>query len=109
MAQTKTNGTTAKAELNQLSDQIETLKSDIAAITKTLADLGKTTKDAAVTGAKAKATELRDTGEQQMRAAQARAEDYGHQAAEAVRNQPAAAVGIAAGLGFLIGFLTARK
>jgi ElaB/YqjD/DUF883 family membrane-anchored ribosome-binding protein len=33
----------------------------------------------------------------------------GQQAADQVRNQPAAAVGLAVGLGFLVGFMTGRK
>jgi ElaB/YqjD/DUF883 family membrane-anchored ribosome-binding protein len=44
-----------------------------------------------------------------LHAAQHRAEELGQQAADAVRNQPAAAVGLAVGLGFLLGFMTGRK
>lgn len=109
MAQAKSADSSPQQEIDQLSQQIATLREDISAISKTLSGLGGSTRDAAVDSARRKVSELRHTGEQQLHAAQHRAEEMGQQAADAVRNQPAAAVGLAVGLGFLLGFMTGRK
>lgn len=109
MAQAKSVDASPQDEVDQLSKQIVTLREDISAISKTLSELGGATRDAAVDGARRTVTELRHAGEQQLRAAQDRAEEMGQQAADAVRGQPAAAVGLAIGVGFLLGFMTGRK
>lgn len=84
--------------VEHLSEQIAILRQDISAISKSLGELGVSTKDAAVESARVKAAELRASGE-----------ELGQQAVDAVRQQPAAAVGVAVGVGFLLGFLTGRK
>ncbi len=56
-----------------------------------------------------KVAHLRKRGEAQLQDAQVKVEDLANQATEAVRNQPATAVGIAVGVGFVLGFLTGRK
>jgi ElaB/YqjD/DUF883 family membrane-anchored ribosome-binding protein len=109
MAQAKSAETSPQDEMDHLSQQIATLREDISAISKTLAGLGGATRDAAVDGARRKVSDLAHASEQQLHAAQHRAEELGQQAADAVRNQPAAAVGLAVGLGFLLGFMTGRK
>lgn len=109
MAQAKSADTSPQDEMDHLSQQIATLREDISAISKTLAGLGGATRDAAVDGARRKVSDLAHASEQQLHAAQHRAEEMGQQAADAVRNQPAAAVGLAVGLGFLLGFMTGRK
>ena len=111
MAQAKVtagNGT-PQEKMDQLAEQMSVLRNDIAAISKSLADLGGSTKDAAMQSAREAAAELRQKGEKQLHQAQDRAEELGQQAADAVRQQPAAAVGLAVGVGFLLGFLTGRK
>ncbi|WP_320178672.1 hypothetical protein [Roseovarius pacificus] len=107
MAQAKSNS--SQNDIEQLSEQISTLRADIATISETLYDLGRSSGDAAIDGARRKAADLRDEGERQLRAARHHAEDMGQQATDAVRAQPAAAVGIAVGVGFLLGFMTGRK
>ena len=101
MAQTKAANTIpedTQDHLDQLSEQIAVLRQDISAISKSIGDIGTSTKDAAVASARQKATDLR-----------ASSEEMGQQAVDAVRQQPAAAVGMAVGVGFLLGFLTGRK
>ncbi|MBQ1203102.1 MAG: DUF883 family protein [Loktanella sp.] len=111
MAQAKVGGDngTPQDNIDQLSEQMTVLRNDIAAISKSLADLGASTKDAAMENARMKAAELRASGEKHLSQAQDRAEELGQQAADAVRQQPAAAVGLAVGVGFLLGFITGRK
>ncbi|SFN62994.1 Membrane-anchored ribosome-binding protein, inhibits growth in stationary phase, ElaB/YqjD/DUF883 family [Roseovarius lutimaris] len=109
MAQSKSAATPSDAETRELSDQIAALKADLAQISQTLVDMGETRREAAVNSATKKASELREQGEQHLQHAQAKVEDLTSQTTDAVRNQPAAAVGIAVGIGFLLGFLSGRK
>lgn len=99
----------ADALNDDLHDQIAIMRDDIATLTSTLADYGRAqgahlravandkVNEAAAKGAQS-AEELRD----------AAAKTYAD-TEEAVRANPAVAMGIAAGAGFLIGMLTARR
>jgi len=109
MAQSRTSDASPQKDIDQLSEQITTLRQDISDISQTLSGLGRSSRDAASEQARQKAADLRDAGARQMHNAQYRAEEMGQQAADQVRNQPAAAVGLAVGLGFLLGFMTGRK
>ena len=109
MAQLKSAATSGEAETTDLSGQIAALKADLAQISQTLVDMGDSRREAAVESAARKAAKLREQGEKQLQNAQARVEDLTSQTADAVRNQPAAAIGIAVGVGFLLGFLSGRK
>lgn len=53
--------------------------------------------------------ELRGRAEEALRKARARMEDAGFQLEAQVRDHPLAAIGIAAGVGLVIGLLLARK
>jgi ElaB/YqjD/DUF883 family membrane-anchored ribosome-binding protein len=77
--------------IDDLASQIDTLKNDLAKLTHSLSDYGVAKTEAAAATARDKATE-----------AQLHAEEF-------VRTQPATSIGIAAGLGFLIGMMTARR
>ena len=59
--------------------------------------------------AQAKVDELRETAASHAAAASDQAAALQGQANDFVKNQPAAALGIAAGLGFLVGFMSSRK
>ncbi len=96
-------------EIEQLSEQIGQLKDDIAKLTLTMAEIGAQSKAEAEANIKSSVAYLRKRGAEGMEKAQAKAEDLGEQAAEAVRNQPAMAVGLAVGIGFLLGLITSRK
>lgn len=109
MAQSKSAAKVSNAEVEQLTDQIDALKSDIVTISKTLTEMGAARRDAIASGASEKVAQLRSTGEKHLKDAQIKAEDMASQTADAVRRQPAAAVGIAVGVGFILGFLSGRK
>lgn len=109
MSQAKSVTETPQDNVEALAEQMRILRADMAAISKTLGDLSVNTKDAAIRSARDKAAELRETGEEQLHNAQIRAEELGQQAVDAVRKQPATAVGLAVGVGFLLGFLSGRK
>lgn len=99
MAQTTTN---SSASIEDLSVQIDALKHDIAAITQSLGDYGKAKQAELRDTARHTAQDLAETSKQRALQAQAEAENF-------VRTQPATALGIAAGLGFLVGMMTTRK
>lgn len=88
--------------VDDLSNQIATLKSDIATLTGTMGEFGKTKSRAAADQAKTTAQDLANTSREKALEAQASAEEF-------IRTQPATALGIAAGIGFLVGLIAARR
>lgn len=109
MAQAKTTNATPQEDIEQLSEQIAMLKQDLADISETMSALGKSSQAAAGEHVRRKASQVRDAGEERLNSAQRTAEDLGQQAVDMARSQPAGAVGLAVGLGFLLGFMTGRK
>lgn len=93
---------TDEVTVEDLSVQLQVLKDDIASLTSTVGSYSQ-----------GKAAEARDTAQQKASelssSAQARAKETQKQAEDFIRTQPATAIGIAAGAGFLIGLLTARR
>ena len=109
MAQAKTNGTSKDISTGDVADQIDTLKADIATLTSLIGELSEAkTKDmrdkAYDAGRKA-----RETAYEKGHEARETAEAYYAEAEETVRRQPMASLGLAAGLGFLVGMMTARR
>ncbi|SIT10532.1 Membrane-anchored ribosome-binding protein, inhibits growth in stationary phase, ElaB/YqjD/DUF883 family [Roseivivax lentus] len=99
----------AGQDTEALMAQIDTLKADLASITELLGDIGARRTGETLESAKARYASARSEGERLYGEARHRAEDAQDQALEAIRRQPATAIGIAVGLGFLFGFLTSRK
>lgn len=96
------NGKATDVTVQDLSDQIAVLKSDISALTSTLGDFSKAKGTAAADIAKEKASEAVAAGRDKAVEAQLHAEDF-------IRTQPATALGLAASVGFLVGMFTARR
>lgn len=109
MATKSMNGSKEAATVADLNDQIETLRNDIGSLTQTMADLGRAKGDAAAASVKSAASDARDKAADQVETARLQALELQGHANDFIRNQPATALGIAAGLGFLVGFLGARK
>lgn len=111
MARSGSNGsaTTATATADDVRDQIAALQADMAALTRTVGDYGKARGDDAKASAVRKAEEIRARADVLRNDAEAQLRTGYAQAETAVRDNPAAAVGIAAGLGFLVGLLSARR
>ncbi|PTW50644.1 MULTISPECIES: DUF883 family protein [Rhodovulum] len=97
------------ASVQDLEVQIDALKDDIAQIARTLGDLSAAKKNDMRDTVQNRAAALRDRGEATVAEMQSRGMEMGEQAADAVRRQPAAAMGIAVGLGFLVGLMTGRR
>lgn len=98
-SKTSLNGNTT---VKDLSAQIDLLKKDIAGLTETIADLGKAKSAEAQGKARDKVDELTETGKEKLLETQLQAEHF-------LKTQPGTALGIAAGIGFLVGLVTARR
>ncbi|MFG6566876.1 YqjD family protein [Sulfitobacter sp. 1A13679] len=97
--------TTAAAKevtIDDLSDQIALLKKDIASLTETLGDYGKARSEEMRDNARNAANDFADTGRLKAMEVQQQAEEF-------LKTQPGTALGIAAGIGFLVGLVTARR
>ncbi|WP_102110213.1 DUF883 family protein [Oceaniglobus roseus] len=92
-----------------LARQIEQLKADIGSLTKTITDLGKSSGSDFARTAREKAAAAREAGEDQVAYLQRQARDSLTEAETYVRTNPGTALGIAAGIGFLIGLLGSRR
>ncbi len=105
---------------SDVSAQLELIKADIAQLTTLLGQLTSHKRDEATARVRQTASDLKSAASEQATHARVRAaetgehmqdmaEEYYSQAEDAVRKQPAMAVGIAAGLGFLVGMMTTRR
>ncbi|WP_238364480.1 DUF883 family protein [Mesobacterium pallidum] len=100
-----------KAEMEQdsIEKQLATIREDISKLTSSLAELGRAQGTAAKENVKATAAELRAKGEDNVRYAQDQLTAAAHRAETSVRENPGAAVGIAAGIGFVVGLLMSSR
>ncbi|WP_066707617.1 DUF883 family protein [Celeribacter ethanolicus] len=108
MARVQTNDAVEQTSAD-LSAQLETLKADVAALTSTLADYGRAQKEQIGATAEETYEAAKKKGAETAQHARKQARDAYTGAEQAVRANPAASVGIAAGVGFLVGLLTARR
>jgi ElaB/YqjD/DUF883 family membrane-anchored ribosome-binding protein len=92
-----------------VSEQIATLRRDISALTQTISDLTKSKGDEAVSTAKSKLSDVRDQAVEASETPRLMAMELQDKTDAFIKKQPAAALGIAAGVGFLAGFLGSRN
>lgn len=93
----------------ELSEQIAVLKADIAGLASTLASMGKAKGQAVADAARHDVAAIRAKGEEQAAALATQAKNLADEAETFVRTRPTTALGIAVGLGFVIGLLTNRR
>ena len=108
-SQTKPATEAKTADTEELGRQIETIRRDIAVLTDLIAELGRSRRDAASQQGQQKVTELRSRAEAAGVDAMERVNELGERAQAQVREQPAAALLVATGIGFLAGLLMRRK
>ncbi len=109
MADTKLSKTEEMELSAALAEELSKLRDDVASLTRVLregasAEVDRARKQATETGA-----HLRDEGVRRLHEADKALHDAGDQAVEAIRRQPAAAVGLAVAIGFVVGLLAGRK
>ncbi|WP_375173782.1 YqjD family protein [Pseudooceanicola sp.] len=92
-----------------LQADVEQLKKDIAALTKSLGEYSKAQRSHLRDVTKDAVDDAARKGREQVAAARDGVEEAYAQAEEQVRAHPSAAVGLAAGLGFVLGLVTARR
>ncbi|SPH19578.1 hypothetical protein ASD8599_00312 [Ascidiaceihabitans donghaensis] len=103
------NGKAGTPTGEDIAKQIEVLQNDISSLTSTIAQMGKAKGDEAVSTAKAKLSDVRDQANDHAETARLQAMELQGQANDFIRKQPATALGVAAGVGFLVGLLSTRK
>jgi ElaB/YqjD/DUF883 family membrane-anchored ribosome-binding protein len=109
MARTMTDGNVTDPSVSDLTADIATLRKDLANLTSTIGNLTKAKAADLADTAEGYVASARDKGHDAIDHAAARARDAQSQAEAFVKAQPATALGIAAGIGFLVGMLSTRK
>ncbi|KAA2313955.1 DUF883 domain-containing protein [Pseudooceanicola sediminis] len=89
--------------------QLEAVQKDVAELTRALTEYGKAQGAHLSGAARAKAEQVRGEAEAGLAYADAQARQAYATAEDRVRENPAASVAIASGVGFLIGLLMARR
>ena len=97
------------ASLEDISSQIAALKSDLAGLTEAMADYGKAQGRSLGEKASQKGEELRVRSRIEAERINGQAQHLYDEANDFVNKQPATALGIAAGVGFVIGLLSSRR
>ncbi|WP_439142879.1 DUF883 family protein [Pseudooctadecabacter sp.] len=92
-----------------LAQQIETLKADLKDLTEIMAGVGQSKAADIKEAAQDTFKSARDAGAEKVDYARAQAEHLGDEARQFVQRQPATALGVAVGVGFLIVLLGSRR
>ena len=103
----KSNGTGPSTA--DLAEQVAQIKGDMGELTTLLKDLGLSKAEAAQDAIKSGVATGKQKGEDAIALAQLQAEHAGAKAQQFVHEQPTTALGIAAGVGFLVGLLATRR
>jgi ElaB/YqjD/DUF883 family membrane-anchored ribosome-binding protein len=101
--------TTNKPTPDDVSEQLAVLRNDVAALTNTLKDLTRAEAQDAADGAKRVARKARDGVEHEYVKLQKQAGDAVDHADALIREKPAMAMGVAAGVGLLVGLMLSRR
>lgn len=99
----------AQAVPADVAEQLAILKDDVRSLTESIAQLAQAKGLEFSHAANDQLASARDSANAKLNSAKAQATQLQDQANDFVRDQPAAALAIAAGLGFLIGMSSGRK
>ena len=104
--------TVAKIERNEagedVREQIAALRADVSGLTSALGDYVKEQKNYLASRASTGVESLKEAGKAGLKVTGQKASEVKSSAEEMVRENPASAVAISAGLGFVIGLLSRR-
>lgn len=109
MARTATLAASKETSVADLAAEIQTLRDDLGSLTGTLSELTKVKGHEVTHLAAQKADAVQQKATEVAGFVSARAKDAQDQAEDFVQKQPATALGIAAGVGFLVGMMSARR
>ncbi|MBM7066862.1 YqjD family protein [Actibacterium sp. 188UL27-1] len=101
--------TSRTGSTDDVAKQISALKDDMASLTAALSNLIQTQGEAAKGRASAEIDAMARRGKDTAEMVANEAERLAAQTNDVIRQKPAMAVGIAAGVGFLIGLLSSRR
>lgn len=105
-SEAKTSGADGSDDLRR---QLEALRADLASVTSTLAEIGKHKGDAVAGSLRDGASKIFAAGEEKAGQMAHAAGDIYAEYSEMTRRNPATALGIAAGVGFIVGLLLSRR
>ncbi len=94
---------------DDLMREIETLRADLARITETMAEMGKAEARSMASEVRKRSRKAREQVEDELENLRGSAEAAIDQADDLIRERPALAMAIAAGLGLVAGLLLYRK
>jgi ElaB/YqjD/DUF883 family membrane-anchored ribosome-binding protein len=100
---------TAKTTPDDLSKQLETLREDVAQLTQTLAQLTRSEAQEAADGAKRVIGKARAGVAHEYEKVQTQTLQAVDHADALIREKPAMAMGVAAGVGLLVGLMMSRR
>lgn len=109
MSRTPTLASSKDTTVDELAADIQALRNDLSSLTGTISDMAREK------GSEVSSIASRKADEAQLKAAEAaefvsaRTRDVQDQAENFVKQQPATALGIAAGVGFLVGMMSTRR
>ena len=86
-------------------NQINDIRAEIAQLSKLVGNIGSNTADNLKAQAREKFSQLSDLTEEELKLLRAKADLAGEKFVSGVRSQPLAAVGIAAGIGFVLALM----
>lgn len=110
MATTKPNLTvTDSTDASDVAAQLEAVKADLAELTRTMASFASAKGADARARVASEAAALSESAKAQLARAQAEGERVAIQTGDMIRERPGTAVGIAAAVGFAIGYLSSRR
>ena len=102
--------TASGVSIDDLARQIETIRSDLSTLASLFGEVGKAEASRARDNLKAQGQAAQDITEEQLEHIRRKAVGYRNDAEDFVQRKPEAALGIAAGLGLLVGlFLSSRR
>ncbi|WP_375691461.1 YqjD family protein [Pseudooceanicola sp. LIPI14-2-Ac024] len=96
-------------DTDDIQKQLSALQADMSELTKLVGDYGKSQGSRFQAAAKDTVDKLRHDAEAQYHKAEAQMHDSYAKAEQAVRENPGMALGIAAGVGFVVGLLASRR
>lgn len=99
----------AEATVEDLVEQVNALKAELSDMAARAKDRGEDIADEVMSRGRRAAIRARRQAEAQFEHARELGHDYLDRADHAVRNNPATAMGVAVGVGFLVGLLLARR